>query len=119
MALPEEWEWVEELIQEEGRAMTVTLPGSASDTDKPWRGNATGTPTNAMGVFFFYKAGEVDGNHVKRGDQRVRLVPDDVIDIEAGTKIIDSLDSSSWNVIDIQKISHRSSILAYILQIRQ
>lgn len=119
MALPEEWAWVEDLIAEEGRAMTIAIPGAVSDSNKPWRGNAAGTPTNAIGVFFFYNANEIDGDHVKRGDQRVCLIPDEAVDIEAGTKIVDSLDSSSWNVIDVQKISNKSDIILFILQIRQ
>jgi len=119
MALPEEWAWVEELIADEGRAFTIAVPGAVSDANKPWRGNAAGTPTNAMGVFFFYKANEIDGDHVKRGDQRICVIPDEVIDIEAGTKIVDSLDTSSWNVVDVQKISHKSDIILYILQVRQ
>ena len=119
MALPAEWAWVDTLIADEGRAFTIAVPGAVSDSGKPWRGNATGTSTNAMGVFFFYKAAEIDGDHVKRGDQRVCVIPDEVIDIEAGTKIVDTLDTSSWNVIDVQKISHTSDIILYILQIRQ
>lgn len=119
MALPEEWAWIEELIDEEGRTFTITLPGAVSDSAKPWRGNVAGTPTAATGVFFFYAANEIDGDHIKRGDQRVCLIPDETVDIEAGTKIVDSLDSSSWNVVGVQKITNKSDILLYILQIRQ
>jgi len=119
MALPEEWAWVEDLIDEEGRAFTIAVPGAVSDGAKPWRGNAAGTPTNAMGVFWNYNAQEVNGDHIRRGDQRVILIPDETIDIEAGAKIVDSLDSSSWNVVDVEKISHKSDILLYILQVRQ
>lgn len=119
MALPAEWAWVEEMIDEEGRAFTIAVPGAVSDVNKPWRGNAAGTPTNAVGVFWWYTAKEVDGDHVKRGDQRVCLIPDEVVNIERGTKIVDSLDSSAWNVEDVQKITHKSDIILYILQIRQ
>ena len=119
MALPAEWAWVKTLIDDEGRAFTIAVPGAVSDANKPWRGNAAGTPTNAMGVFFFYKASEIDGDFVKRGDQRICVIPDEVINIEKGTKIVDSLDNSSWTVKDIQKISHRSDIILYILQVRQ
>lgn len=119
MALPEEWAWVEDLIEDEGRAFTIAIPGATSDSNKPWRGNDAGTPTNAVGVFFFYRADEIDGDHIKRGDQRVLLIPSETVDIEAGAKIVDSLDSSSWNVIDVQKISHKSDIILYILQTRQ
>ncbi len=119
MALPTEWAWIETLIADEGRAFTIAVPGAVSNAAKPWRGNAAGTATPAIGVFFFYKAEEIDGDHVKRGDQRVCVIPDGVIDIEAGTKIVDSLDGSSWNVIDVQKISHKADIILFILQVRQ
>jgi hypothetical protein len=118
MALPDEWAWIEELIDEEGRALTITLPGVESDADKPWRGNVAGTPTNAVGVFVRYKAGEY-GDHVKRGDQKILLIPDETVDIEKGTNVIDSLDGSSWNVIFLEKITNKSDILLYILQVRQ
>lgn len=117
--LPEEWGWIAELIEDEGRVFTITVPGAVADSDQPWRGNAAGSATGATGVFWAYSAKEVDGDHIKRSDQRVILIPDESVDIEAGTKIIDSLDDSSWNVIDVDKISHRSDILVYILQIRQ
>lgn len=119
MALPEEWAWIEELIDEEGRALTITLPGSESDANKPWRGNAAGTPTNATGVFVRYKASQIDGGHIKRGDQKILLIPDEIVDIEEGTKVVDSLDSSNWMVVDIDKITNKSDILLYILQVRQ
>jgi hypothetical protein len=118
MALPEEWAWIEELIEDEGRALTVTLPGSVSDANKPWRGNAAGSPTNAVGVFVRYRAREF-GDHVKRGDQKILLIPSESVNIEAGTKVVDSLDGSSWNVINIEKITNKSDILLYILQVRQ
>ena len=119
MALPEEWAWIEELIEDEGRSMTITLPGSESDAGKPWRGNTAGTPTDAIGVFVRYKASEIDDNHIKRGDQKVLLIPSETVDIEKGTKIVDSLDTSSWTVENIEKITARSDILLYILQVRQ
>ncbi len=118
MALPDEWAWIEELIADEGRVFTITVPGAVADAGKPWRGNAAGTPTNAVGVFVRYKAQEL-GDHVKRGDQKILLIPDETVDIEEGTKIIDSLDSSSWNVIEVGKITNKSDILLFILQVRQ
>ena len=119
MALPAEWAWVETLIADEGRAFTIAVPGAVSEISKPWRGNDAGTPTAAIGVFWDYAANEIDGDHIRRGDQRVILIPDEVIDIEKGEKIVDSLDSSSWNVIHVQKITSKSDIIAFILQIRQ
>jgi len=117
--LPEEWEWIGELIDEEGRALTITLPGSAADPLEPWRGNTTLTSTNAVGVFVRYRAKQVNSDHIRRGDQKVLLIADEIVNIEAGTKIIDSLDGSSWYVIRLKRITSRSNILLFILHVRQ
>jgi hypothetical protein len=119
MALPADWAWVKELIDEEGRTLTIEVPGAVSDANKPWRGNAAGTPEQTKGIFVRYKAKEVDGDHIKRGDQKVLCYPSDTINIERGTKIVDSLDSSGWTVQNIDKISVKSDIILYILQVRQ
>jgi hypothetical protein len=119
MALPDEWAWIGELIAEEGRSLEITVPGVVSDVVKPWRGNAAGSPTAAVGVFVRYKSNEVDGDHIRRGDQKILIIPSETIDIENGTIIKDSLDDSNWNVVDIEKITNKSDILLYILQVRQ
>lgn len=119
MALPEEWAWIKELIDEEGRSLTITPPGSEADANKPWRGNSAGTPTNATGVFVRYKSSQIDGDQIRRGDQKVLLIPDETIDIEDGTKVVDSLDSSIWMVKHVEKITNKSDILLYILQVRR
>lgn len=113
------WAWIEELIDVEGRALTVTLPGSEAEPEEPWRGNDSGTPTNAVGVFVRYTAKQVDGDHIKRGDQKVLLIADEIVDIEEGTKIVDSLDGSSWYVIRRKRVTSRSDILLFILQVRE
>jgi hypothetical protein len=119
MALPAEYAWVKDLIDEEGRAFTITVPGAVADSGKPWRGNAAGTPVGATGVFVRYKASQIDGDQIKRGDQKLLLYPSDTLDIEDGTKIVDSLDSSVWHVEDIKKITSKSDIILYILQMRR
>jgi hypothetical protein len=119
MALPTEWAWVEQLIADNGRTMTFTIPGSVADGAKPWRGNAAGTPTPAIGAFVKYKAKEVDGDHIKRGDQKILLIPNDTVNVEAATKVVDSLDSSSWNIKNVEKITSKSDIILYILQVRR
>lgn len=113
------WAWIEELIDAEGRALTITLPGSEADTEEPWRGNTTLTPTNATGVFVRYKVKQVGSDHIKRGDQKVLLIADEIVNIEEGTKIIDSIDDSSWYVIRLKRITARSDILLFILHVRQ
>lgn len=119
MALPTEWSWIEDLIAEEGRSMTITIPGSEQDANKPWRGNVAGTPTTGIGVFVRYKTQEIDNDQIKRGDQKVLIIPSESINIEEGTKIEDSLDNSIWTVKNIDKITNKTDILLYILQVRQ
>ena len=119
MALPAEWVWIEDLIDEEGRAMTITVAGTPTDPAKPWRGNDVGTPTSATGVMVAYKAAQVDGSQIRRGDQKILLIPSEIISIENGSKIVDSLDNSAWMVKDVQKITNKSDILLYILQVRR
>lgn len=119
MALPAEWAWIEDLIDEEGRAMTITVAGTPTDPAKPWRGNDAGTPTDATGVMVSYKASQIDGSQIRRGDQKILLIPSETIDIENGSKIVDSLDNSVWMVKDVQKITNKSDILLYILQVRR
>lgn len=119
MALPADWAWIEDLIDEEGRSLEITIPGSETDANKPWRGNVAGAPTTATGVFVRYKASQINDDQIKRGDQKVLLIPSETINIERGTKIKDSLDNSNWNVVDVEKITNKSDILLYILQVRQ
>ena len=119
MALPDEWAWIGDLIAEDGRSLEITVPGVEADGNKPWRGNAAGTPTTATGVFVRYKSHEVDSDHIRRGDQKIMLIPSETIDIENGTIVKDSLDDSNWNVVNIEKITDKSDILLYILQVRQ
>jgi len=119
MALPADWAWVEELIEEEGRAYTLTPPGAVADADKPWRGNTAGSVYSGVGVFVRYKSSEYGGDEILRGDQKVLTIPSETLDIEDGTKLVDSLDSSSWHVVNVEKITSGSDILLYILQIRR
>jgi len=119
MALPEEWQWVEELIQEEGRTLNLYHPGSAAVAGKAWRGKVDGTPVNMYGVFVRYKERQIDGDHVRIGDQKVLVIPSDTLDITSGFKVVDSLDTSSWNVVGVDKITSGSDILLYILQVRK
>lgn len=119
MALPAEWAWIEPLIEEFGRSMTVTIPGSESDPSKPWRGNDAGTPTAGVGCMVRYKARQNDDDQRRRATQKILIIPDDVIDIEQATKVTDSLDSSDWIIVDVEKITVGSDILLYILYVRQ
>lgn len=119
MSLPADWAWVEELIEEEGRDLLIYPTGSPSDTNKPWRGNDAGTPETATGVFVRYKEREVDGDHVRRGDQKVLMIPSDAIDVGKATRIKDSLDDSFWGIVGVDKITSGSDILLYILQVRK
>ncbi len=117
--LPEEWQWIADLIDEEGRGMTITPPGALTDDSKPWRGNAVGSASDATGVMIEYMAEPLGGDHAMRAEQKVLLAPLLEINVERGTKITDSIDDSDWFVVDVEKITSRSDILLYILWVRR
>jgi len=117
--LPDEWMWIGNLINDEGREMTIAVPGSEANPPEDWRGNTPGPPVTATGVMVRYKAAQIDNDQIKRADKKILLAPVTAIDIEAGTKINDSLDSSSWIVKNVKKITVKSDILLYVLQVRQ
>lgn len=111
--------WIEEMILEDGRPMTITVPGSPTDPAEPWRGNDPGTPVAAIGIFVQHAMAAITGDHIKRGDQKVLIAPTAAVDVSKGTKITDSLDDSDWMVEKVAKITTESDILLYILAVKQ
>jgi len=118
MALPVEWQWVEDLITAEGRVVSIRTPGALNDATKPWRGNAVGDSINTSAVLVKYHRNEVDNDHIRRTDMKAFVVPYTGEDIEEFSTLIDS-DSSVWNIQNVEKIQPGSDILLYILQLRR
>jgi len=117
--LPDDWMWIAEMINEDGRAMWITVPGDPIDPAEPWRGNTPGTPVSAKGIFVGHEANKLSGDHVRRQEQRLLVAPASNIEIHKGTKIVDTIDGSDWYVESFKKITEETDILLYILKVKQ
>ncbi len=117
--LPDDWMWIADMINEDGRDMSITVPGGPIDPNEPWRGNSPGTPISAKGIFVGHTADHISGDHVKRQEQRLLVAPASNVIISEGTKIVDSIDGSDWYVEKFRKITEETNILLYILEVRQ
>lgn len=118
MALPAEWQWIEELLTSEGRTVSLRKPGTVKDAAKPWRGNSAGDSVSTSAVLVKYRRNEIDNDHIKRTDMKAFVAPYTGEDIEEFSTFIDA-DSSVWNIEDVEKIQPGSDILLYILQLRR
>jgi len=117
--LPDDWMWIAEMINEDGRNMWITVPGDPIDPAEPWRGNAPGTPVSAKGIFVGHEANKLSGDHIRRQEQRLLVAPASNIEIHKGTKIVDTIDGSDWYVESFKKITEETDILLYILKVKQ
>lgn len=118
MALPAEWQWIEELLASEGRTISLRKSGALQDATKPWRGNVAGSTIGTSAVLVKYRSNEVDNDHIRRTDMKAFVAPYTGEDIEEFSTFVDA-DSSVWNIEDVEKIQPGSDILLYILQLRR
>ena len=125
MALSVEWQWIADLIAEQGRTVTVSKAQGLATPSKPWRGNASFTsPVAALpveAVLVRYKANEVDGNAILRTDQKALVAPPDTGEnlLEYDRLVDTDGDGSTWRIKHVDKIEPGSEILLYICQIRR
>lgn len=125
MALSAEYQWIADLIAEQGRTLTISKAQGQADVTKPHRGNLSYTsPVAALGVegvVVRYKASEIDGSHVLRTDKKALVAPpatdEDILEYD---RLVDTDgDGSTWRIAHVDKIEPGSEILLYILQLRR
>jgi hypothetical protein len=123
-ALSAEYQWIADLIQEEGRVVTLKkLTGGATDPAKPWRGDSAATDVpdiTSDAVLVAYKAKEIDGSHVLRGDLKAFCAPHLTANLILYDFLVDTNgDGRKWRIVKSDKIEPGSEILLYILQLRR
>jgi len=123
-ALSAEYQWIADLIEEEGREVTLkVLTGGATDPLKPWRGDSAATDSPDItvdAVTVAYTQKEVDGSSIKRTDLKAFVVPHATADIGLYDFFVDvNGDGRTWKVENITKIEPGTEILLYILQLRR
>ena len=125
MPLSDEWQWILELIEEEGRTVTISKAQGGANASKPHRGNASFTsPVAALpveAVTVRYKANEIDGSTVLRTDLKALVAPPDTDEnIMEYDRLVDTDGNGlTWRITHIDKIEPGSEILLYILQLRR
>jgi hypothetical protein len=117
-----EYDWIRQIISDEGRNVTLTKAAGTADPTKPWRGNsAVASPLVVKCVTVRYKPREVDNSHIYHTDMKglvaVPLTGEDVTTYDILTDTAG--DRRTWRVINCEKIEPGPEILLYILQLRR
>lgn len=111
--------WVKAMIVSEGRICTLSKYGTEKDEDKPWRGHETPDPetdqSSVSAVFIDYRAREIDGENVRRGDKYAFVAGDS--DAGAYQLLIDG--AMTWKIVESEKVEPGSEILLYKLHLRR
>lgn len=117
-----EWDWIRELIAEQGRNVTLTKATGIADPSKPWNGNtAVGDPLIVKAVTVRYKPQEVDNSHIYHTDMKALVaVPLTGEDITLYDIFTDTAgDNRVWKINNCEKVEPGPEILLYICQLRR
>ncbi|RPJ39855.1 MAG: hypothetical protein EHM35_01220 [Planctomycetaceae bacterium] len=111
--------WIKALIVSEGRTCTLSKYGTEKDAAQPWRGHDDPDPetdqSSVSAVFVNYKAKEIDGENVRRGDKYAFVAGDSAAD--EYQLLIDG--SQTWKIVEADKIEPGAEILLYKLHLRR
>lgn len=110
---------VRALIRDNGREVTlVKHDNTPTDANKPWRGS-TGSDTEkiVIGVIGTYKASEVDGELIIRGDKQLLVDGDNAISLQGYDQLKDG--STTWNIVGYDEVKPADVVLLFKIQVRQ
>lgn len=115
----------EKLIADNGRPVTLTRESETpANASQPWRGNTTTDvdSLSATAVLLEYDKKEIDGDQVRRGDQKVLLAANVVgsaKDLKDYDKMVDDGDGEAWRIEDVRTLRPGPTTVIYTLQVRQ
>lgn len=106
-----------ELLAEFG--MAVTLSRMTQGAYNPATGTNTNTPTThaGTGVKLDYEQSEIDGTHIRVGDQRVYLAPDLAVTPQTGDTL--TIGAEVWKVIASRPLSPAGVVVLHDVQVRK
>ena len=120
----------ERLIEENGRTLSLVRrdQGNPTDPAKPWRGSteAATITVAVLGVVIDFEKEDFDGSLVRRGDKRILISDQSVIDegggaanlqIEDYDHILDG--TTRWKILDVNLIEPGDTRIMYDIQVRQ
>ena len=119
----------ERLIEENGRTLTLVRldQGNPADPAKPWRESTdVGEITFAvLGVFIEFEKEDFDGTLVRRGDKRILVADQSVVDASNASNLkIEDYDfvqdvSTRWKIMTAETIEPGPLRIFYDLHVRQ
>lgn len=120
----------ERLIEANGRNLTLVRrdQGNLVNTAEPWRGSteAAEISFDVKGVFTEFEKEDFDGSLVRRGDKRVLIADQSVLDesgaatnlkIEDYDHILD--DGVRWKILAVEAIQPGPTRIYYDIHVRQ
>ena len=120
----------ERLIEANGRDLTLVRrdQGNLVDANQPWRGSTEVSEISFVvkGVFTEFEKTDFDGSLVRRGDKRVLISDQSVLDESAGASnlkiedydhILD--DGVRWKIISAETIQPGPTRIFYDIHVRQ
>ena len=104
-------------IQEKGRPITLRLPGIVFD---PQTGATVESNTDVKTSAFFtaFKAGQIDGSAIQRGDQRLLIAAEGLGAVPTTAhQVIDG--EEVWQVQDVETVQPGDTVILYKLLVRR
>mgnify|MGYP000258909096 CR=1 FL=1 len=120
----------ERLIEANGRDLTLVRrdQGNPADVAQPWRASTEAAEISFVvkGVFTEFEKEDFDGTLVRRGDKRVLISDQSVLDESSGVSNLDIEDYDHildagvrWKIINVENIQPGSTKIFYDLHVRQ
>ena len=114
------------LIEDNGRPVVIRkLSETAADSAKPWRGTTgADTTVNPTAVILDYRATDVDGERIKRGDQRMLVAATSLpanTDLRTFDRVEDTDGSieTTYRIVRAEKITPGTVDVYWDLQLRE
>ncbi len=120
----------ERLVEANGRNLTLVRrdQGNLVDPTEPWRGSTEAAEISFVvkGVFTEFEKEDIDGSLVRRGDKRVLIADQSVIDESGGASnlkiedydhILD--DGVRWKILSVENIQPGPIKIFYDVHVRQ
>lgn len=107
------------LIDNFGKTVTVTQVRSETDQANPWEGKTFDAQSyNTKAVYDKFKAMDIDGTIVKKDDLLCYISPEnETFEIKIRHKVVDG--STTYKIMNVEKVEPGGTNLLYILHLRQ
>lgn len=107
-------------IEAAGRSVTLVKPASSLATSDPLDGTTgAGTTQTVIGVFKDFTDGQIDGDKIRRSDQKLIVAQDSAAGVDLSQYTIVRDGGVQWIVVDVQPKKPGSVALAYVFHLRK